>query len=258
MPNVFGWVYPSVVMGPRHRWLALPLLLAGIALVAQPVGATSAATTGQYIHGLANRLLLVAVPITLLVEGLLFYAIWRFSRNEEATPTRDRRRLEIGWTVATALILLFVGVSAYGVMAHPAVTPTQSDVTQALHAPGTVVINVTGSQWYWTFTYPQYNVTTQGSVEFPAGRQLVLRITSTDVIHSVFIPKMGIKKDAIPGKTNYELTTVSNASVGHQYVLFCAEYCGVGHSDMRATVNVVSPSQFHGWIRNQTASSSGA
>lgn len=246
-------------MGDPSRWLGAFVGVVALTLAATPVAAAGApSTTAQYIHGLADHLLWVAVPVTVLTEGILFYAIWRFRHTDEPTPTRERRRLEIGWTVATALILLFVGVSAYGVMAHPSVTPTHQDAVSAINGGNAVVINVTGSQWYWTFTYPQYNVTTRGSVVFPSRTQLVLRITSTDVIHSVFIPKLGIKKDAIPGQTNYELTTVSNDSVGKQYDLFCAEFCGVGHSNMRATVNVDTPQQFHQWIASKRQSAAGS
>jgi len=246
-------------MQRQHRWVGLVVGLAGLLLATEPVAAAGAAsTTAQFINGLADRLLWVAVPVTLLTEGVLFYAIWRFRRNDTPRPTQERRWLEISWTLATALILLFVGVSAYSVMAHPSVTPTRADAVQTAQGNDAVVVNVTGSQWYWTFEYQGENVTTQGTLELPANRPVVMRITSSDVIHSVFIPKLGIKKDAIPGQTNYVVTTIENGSVGQQYVLFCAEYCGRGHSDMTATVNVFTPAQYQQWLASQRAGGSGS
>jgi len=244
-----------------------PALLAGVGLVlvaTGPAAARPATDTARFIYGLSDTLLLVAVPVTLFVEGVLFYAIWRYRRNDEPTPTRENRRLEVGWTVATAVILVFVGLSAYSVMAHPSVTTTPTEAERLMQGGDPVVVNVTGAQWFWTFDYAGQNVTTQTALVLPAGRPIVLRITSTDVIHSVFVPGLGIKKDAIPGRTNYQVTTIVNDSVGRSYQLFCVEFCGTGLSDMLAAVNAVSPSDFQPWLANQrsggntTASGGGA
>lgn len=237
----------------RHRrTAAVVLACTGFVLLATGVVAARPPTDGgRLIHQLADRLLYVAIPVTLVTEGFLLYAIWRFRKNDEPTPTRENRRLEITWTVATGVVLLFVGLSAYAVMVHPAVTTTPAEARQVMGSGDPVVVNVTGAQWFWTFEYPGENVSTQDAMVLPAGRQIVMRISSTDVVHSLFVPGLGIKKDAFPGQENYQRTTISSAGVGKSYPVYCTEYCGTGHSDMRATVDVVSTGRFEQWLANQ-------
>jgi len=98
-------------------------------------------------------------PITLLVEGILIYTVWKFRNSDEAKPTKENRRLEITWTVATAVVLLFVGVAAYGVMGQTAVTATQADAEAAIAQDDTVVVDTIGVQWYWKYSYPEEDLT---------------------------------------------------------------------------------------------------
>lgn len=237
---------------PSRRAVLTSLGSLGLVVLASGLAAAQPPTnTAQHIYALSDHLLYVAVPVTLLTEAVLFYAIWRFRDTDEPQPTQENLRLEISWTIATAVILLFVGLSAYVVMANPSVTTTPSESQQVVNSGDPVVVNVTGAQWFWTFEYPGENVTTQGSMVLPAGRPIVFRIQSADVIHSFFVPDLGLKRDAIPGQTNYLRTTVSTDSVGQSYSLYCAEYCGSGHSDMRSTVKIVSPSQYQQWLASQ-------
>lgn len=235
------------------------ILLAGVglALATTPIAAAQQpSVTARLIQELSNRLLTVALPVTLLTEGFLFYAIWKFRKKDTPSPTADNRRLEISWTIATAVILTFVGITAYSVMGQPYVTPTENTVEQRIQTGNPVVVNVTGKQWLWTFHYPQHNVTTQNMMVLPANRPIVLRITSSDVVHSVHIPKLGLKRDAVPGQTTYIVTKLTPTAVGNTYTLFCTEYCGRAHSNMLADVRVVSQEQYQNWLAKQGGSSS--
>jgi cytochrome c oxidase subunit 2 len=229
----------------------------GLALVTTPVAAAQQpSVTARLIQELSNRLLIVALPVTLLTEGFLFYAIWKFRSNDVPTPTVENRRLEVSWTIATAVILAFVGISAYSVMGQPFVSPTENTVEQRMQTGNPVVVNVTGEQWLWTFHYPQHNITTQNMMMLPANRPIVLRITSSDVIHSVHIPKLGLKRDAVPGQTTYIETKLNSSAVGNTYTLYCAEYCGRAHSNMLADVQVVSQKKYQSWLKKQGGSKS--
>lgn len=232
-------------------------ILAGVVLLvgAGTVAADPLTNSAETIAGLSNVLLAIAIPITLLVEGLLGYAIWTFSRSESATPTEENRRLEIAWTAATAVVLLVVGVLAYSALGAPSVTATQASVEETIESGNPAVVNVTAYQWGWTFDYPEHNVSTSDQLTLPANRTVVMRIESDDVVHSVHVPALGLKKDAIPGRTNYIQTTIRPAAVRDEpYVLYCAEFCGAGHSEMLADLQVVSASDYDDWLANQTAS----
>lgn len=236
----------------RINQLALGLGFAvfGVSIVASPVAAAGAdSTTEALIQSLNRQLLYIALPITILVEGILIYTVWRFRNNDDPKPTRENRRLEITWTVATAIILLFVGVASYQVLAQPAVTATPQ-VTDSDQGNATEVI-VTGQQFSWTFEYPEENVTSQGTLVIPANQTVSLNITSNDVIHSVHIPELGLKQDAVPGQYNRLRTTPTSQGT---YQLYCAEYCGVGHSQMTATVKVVSYNEYQQWLEEQKQS----
>lgn len=205
-------------------------------------------TTEQVIRTLNRNLILVATVIAIIVEGVLAVAIWRSWRRADAKPTGENRRLELGWTIATAVVLLYVGTVGFQAMASPAVTTT-STVDERGEA---LEVEVVGQQWFWTFHYPEQNVTSDVLV-LPTDRRVVLEVTSRDVIHSMHVPGLGLKKDAMPGQWNAIRTELTERG---SYRFYCAEFCGVNHSDMTTQVHVVSSAQFQSWLAEQRNGSS--
>lgn len=219
-----------------------------VALLSTPAAAQSSTSAGL-INDLNLKLLYIAVPITLIVELILLYTVVRFRNNEEPVPTQENRRLEITWTVATAVILLFVGVASYGVLASPAVTLQES----APVAPdeGDVLVHAEAYQWGWTMSYPEENVTlegTQPTIVVPKGQEVYFTITSRDVIHGFAVPELGLKQDAIPNQENTIKTTPLETGT---YQGYCTEYCGVSHSQMYFTVKVVPQDQYQQFIEER-------
>lgn len=210
-------------------------------------------TTARLTTGLNQQLLVVAVPIAILVEGALIYAVWRFRNNDDPKPTPENRKLELAWTVATGLVLVFVGVSSYHVLAQPAVTATADPGS----ATNTVRIDVTGHQWYWGVEYPGENVSIERAdrIVLPVDRPIRIELTSGDVIHSFHAPRLGLKQDAIPGETNVLTTKITRTG---EYRLYCAEYCGQGHAYMQSTIEVVSAAEYRDWLAQQNNASSSA
>jgi cytochrome c oxidase subunit 2 len=232
--------------------------LFGAALLALAVEPAAAAqiqdsTTESLIWGLNMNLLYVAIPITVLVEGILIYTVWRFRNQEEALPTQENRRLEVTWTIATAIILLFVGVASYQVMASPYVTAEAGDQA-ALQEQDTELITVEAQRYGWTFYYNESSwdgdaeVTTRTNLKIPADQDVSLRITSADWLHAFHVPGLGLKSDAFPGQYNNIRTSVDNTGT---YQLYCAEYCGSGHSQMLGTVEVVPQDEYEDWLAEQ-------
>ncbi|GAA0208634.1 cytochrome c oxidase subunit II [Halobaculum roseum] len=251
----------------RTRLGSLLVGLAGLMLFATPVAA-QASTTAELINGLNEDLLYVALPITLLVEVILIYTVLKFKDNDEPAPTRENRRLEITWTVATAIILLFVGVASYGVLANPDVTytggPEEIDA-----ADGDVHVEAVAYQWNWRMNYQTSNISelTASDIDtsvvpqaegvegpvivVPEGQDLFFTTASDDVIHGFSVPALGLKQDAVPGQ---EITIKTVAQETGTYQGYCTEYCGVAHSNMYFTVIVVDQGTYDEFVDNQTGS----
>ena len=110
-----------------------------------------------------------------------------------------------------------------------------------------------GQQYLWRYDYPAVRgqqVFSYYDMYVPVGTTVTLKITSSDVAHSWWIPKLGGKADAIPGHTNSTWFRINRPGI---YTGECAELCGEGHADMRARVIAVPPAQFQAWLARQAA-----
>ena len=243
--------------------------LAFVALFVSAVDPVAAQSINKaLIRNLNRQLLYVAVPLAILVETVLFYAVWRHKDNENPTPTRENRSLEITWTIATAIILLFVGFASYNVLANPYISPSYGNQEVAganvsnpylqgaivPDDPDAVVVEVIGYQWGWEFVYPEENVTTNNVSVLPANKDVYFHLTAREVIHSFHAPELGLKQDLIPGQTNTIRTNVTKTG---QYRVYCSEYCGAGHSRMYANLTVVSEQRYRDWLAKQRAAQNG-
>jgi cytochrome c oxidase subunit 2 len=229
------------------------LVLVGFAVLsalATPAAAQS--VNRSAIDELNTQLLYVALPLTLFVEVTLVYAIYRFRDNDDPSPTTDDPALEVTWTAVTAIILVFVGVTGYFVMINPYITPAvaESDAGPEGAAAGEeLVVEVVAYQWGWEFTYPD-GVTTTNRLAIPVDRDVRFELETRDVIHSLYVPGLGVKQDIIPGQ---EAVARTHATETGSYRLYCAELCGSGHARMHGTVLVMTESGYEGWLANRSA-----
>ena len=258
-------------MKRRHIGWGVVLFLL-LSLAVEPVAAQS--VNEELISELNSKLLYVAFPIAVFVEGILIYTVWKYRNNDDPKPTEENRRLEITWTIATAVILLFVGVAAYQVMASPYIALTtgpgagagaagfadpgsgeaQSPMNLSTNNSGAIApaeanavqIEVVTFQWGWEFHYPN-GKTSSTELVVPTDRPVYLHVTSRDVIHAVHVPTLGLKQDAIPGQYNTIKTKVTEPG---QHQLYCAEYCGAGHSGMLAEMRSVSSGQYQQFLQD--------
>ncbi|MGA9839979.1 MAG: cytochrome c oxidase subunit II [Thermoplasmata archaeon] len=148
-------------------------------------------------------------------------------------------RYEVAWTLA--IVVLLAGVAAYST-----VLLYQLD---ALPADPTEYVNVTGHQWYWEFCYSNescfnssYDASTNtvsgGELWAPPGAEVQINVTGADVVHSFNIPQLGVRIDAIPGRTNDFAFAVPNVAAGTQYLIQCTEFCGEFHGTMRSFLGI--------------------
>ncbi len=110
-------------------------------------------------------------------------------------------------------------------------------------SPDIVII---AHQWWWEMQYPEYNFTTANELHIPVRQNLLMRVESADVIHDWWVPALGRKIDAIPGRSNY---TWIDASEPGEYNGACSEYCGTQHAGMRILVIAQLKEEFDRWVK---------
>jgi cytochrome c oxidase subunit 2 len=198
-------------------------------------------TTYWFIFGFAAAIFLI-VEIALVVFIVRFRSRGR-GREVEGPQVRGHVRLELLWTAVPVLMLAAIAVFVFYKL------PGINDVPAAGAAGSELRIGVEGRQFYWQFTYPN-GVVAIDHMRVPVGRPVRLEVTSPldDVIHSWWVPALGGKVDAIPGHPNH---TWFEATKPGTYTGQCAEFCGIQHAAMRATVEAVPADEFDGWLADQ-------
>lgn len=180
-----------------------------------------AGPSASLVAGLWWAMLIGAGMITGFVLILLAVA-WR---RPGGTGT-DERVWTLGLGVGFVMSVL-VALVGYGFWVGERILPRED---------GTVRVKAEARQWGWVFTQPGPDgepLLTHDVLYVPAGVPFDIEITATDVIHSFWVPRLGGKMDAVPGRTNVARLT---ADVAGEHEGLCAEFCGVGHSFMRFTV----------------------
>lgn len=187
----------------------------------------------EYIFGF-SFVLLVGILATMVV----FVLKYNRKTHPHPEPTPDSNLwLETAWAVVPSLIALsmfWVGWKGY---------TTLVDVP-----PGAMVVQVTGRQWSWSFSYA--NGKTSDKLYVPVNQAVKLELSSPDVVHSFFVPAFDIKKDVVPGMTTYEWFRAPKEG---SYDALCTQYCGVGHSGMTTKVVVLSSDKFQQWYQQQSS-----
>jgi cytochrome c oxidase subunit 2 len=183
-------------------------------------------------------LLAVAVPLAIFV---IRYRSRGRDRTVEGPQIHGSTRLEIAWTLVPVVILLFV--VAFTFYKLPGIT--LEDEAQA----GDLRIRVEGRQFYWQYRYPNGVIAIDRLVA-PQGRLVLLEITApeNDVNHSYWVPGVGGKFDAIPGRTT---ETGFQADEVGLYEGQCAEFCGIQHTEMLAEIEVKPAEEFDSWLEEQ-------
>lgn len=191
-------------------------------------------------------ILAITGAVFVLVETALVLFIIRFRRRRrpptaEGPQVRGNTRLELAWTVVPVLLLAAIAGFVFAKLPDIESTP-QAQAGEPLH------ITVEGRQYYWLFRYPDGQVAIDRMV-VPVGRVVTLDVVSPDVVHSWWVPALGGKIDAIPGRTN---TTWFRATRTGVYRGQCAELCGIEHARMLARVQVVGERAYRAFLAAHT------
>ena len=236
--------------------MALPAMAA--APVPWGIGMQPAASPVKHlIENLHNLLLVIITIITLFVLGLLAYVIWRFDAKKNPAPSRTSHNtiLEVAWTVIPVLILVVIAIPSFRLVYFQ---------DRAQNADMT--IKVTARQWYWHYSYPdaadlnfdsrllpreelkpgqRWLLEVDNELVVPAGKNIRVLTTSDDVIHSWFIPSLGVQRYGIQGRT---IETWFMAERPGTYYGQCNQICGTQHAYMPIVVRAVPEAEFTAWL----------
>ncbi len=180
-----------------------------------------------YIFGFSLLLLLGITVVTI-------YFVIKYRRSKNPEPTSDCHGnwlLETIWTVLPLIIVMTM--FWYGWTNYVGLTEVPKDAME---------VKAIGRMWSWQFVYPDGRKETKLYV--PVGKPVKVMLTSTDVIHSFFVPAFRIKKDMVPGMDTY---VWFKATEPGSYDVQCTEYCGVGHADMLTTIEVLPETDYTQW-----------
>lgn len=188
----------------------------------------------------------VAAAVLLAVS-----VIWLLAMSRRAAYFGDQsRRISRRWIVGGGMVLPVVSISAllvFGSSAGMHQLPLPGLLTRnAENARDPLRIDAIGHQWWWELRYSEGDVRLRNELRIPVGRPVDIHTSSVDVIHSFWVPRLGGKLDAIPGRTQVVRLQADQAGV---YRGQCAEFCGTGHAHMVMTVQAMEAAEFEQWLR---------
>ncbi|MDH3281238.1 MAG: cytochrome c oxidase subunit II, partial [Gammaproteobacteria bacterium] len=259
-----------MLMSTQRRWLTA---LSGAGLTATSMDALAewglnlpapASPIAAEILNLHNLIMLICLIIFIVVFSFMFYSVYahRKSKGYKAAQFHESTTVEIVWTIIPFLILVGMAIPSTATLIRMEDT-TEADLT----------VKITGYQWKWGYEYMGHDVSFYSSLATPAdqvlnrapkGEHYLLEVnqalvlptnkkvrflvTASDVIHAWWVPKLGVKKDAIPGYINEMWTYINEPGV---YRGQCAELCGKDHGFMPIVVEAKSPEDFEAWLEEQ-------
>lgn len=236
----------SITPALRRGWLPLVAVLLVAACVSNYSQSSLRPDTDftSMLDGVFFTTVKWAVLVFVLVEGALLFAIFKFRGKEtdpEPAQTHGNTTVEVVWTIIPAVILAIIAV------------PTINAIFKTYQRPkNTVRVEVIGHQWWWEFRYPDLKVVTANELHVPAGKEVSLYMTSGDVIHSFWLPRLAGKRDVFPKRFNTLWFTAPDTGT---YTGQCAEFCGEEHGRMAFRVKVDTPDSFATWVQNEQVGS---
>jgi len=177
----------------------------------------------------------ISVVLLLIVTTVMITFVIKYNKKRHPVADKDihgHTLLEIVWTLiptALALMMFFSGYSGFKLMRN-----VPSDA---------YIIKVTGRQWQWSYEYP--NGKKYDTMYVPVNQSVKLELHSNDVNHSFYIPQLRIKEDVVPGRTNYMWFKTNETG---EYIVECAEYCGLSHAYMLSKIIAVPQNEFDKWV----------
>ena len=218
----------------------------------------SASPVMDQIEAFHVELFWIMLFVCIFVAALLAYVVWKFRASANPVPSKVHHNtiLEVAWTVIPVIILVIIAIPSFKLLYFEAVIPTP-DVT----------IRAIGKQWFWTYEYPGKGgfsfdslhlddaadkaagkprlLGVDNPVYVPVNKVIAIDTVGADVIHSWAMPQMGVKMDAVPGRTNHTWFKATKTGI---YYGQCSELCGASHAFMPIELHVVSQAEYDAWL----------
>ncbi|WP_227376963.1 cytochrome c oxidase subunit II [Haladaptatus halobius] len=214
-------------------------------------------TRAEVFQQIFDVFLVLGVLVGVVVIGYMVYTAYKYrdgNGSREFTPptlgelpsgSEGGQKLAYSFSLS-AIIVISLVLWTYGTLLYVEGDP-------AAENPDALEVEVVGSQFSWTFVYP--NGHESDTLRVPQGKEVKLTVTSTDVFHTFGVPELRVKTDAIPGQ---QTDTWFIGDETGTYEARCFELCGAGHSYMTAEVVVMEPSEYQAWYANTSNSTSNA
>lgn len=200
----------------------------------------SAVTTTEAVDAVFLLIFGVAALMLVGITAAIIFFVVKYNRRRNPSPLPSPNYnipLEAAWTVLPTIIVMVL--FWYGWSGYTTLRNVPADA---------LPVKAVGRQWSWSFEYASGR--TSDRLFVPAGRAVRIDLTSEDVLHNFYIPAFRVKIDAVPGMTTHLWFL---APAPGSYDVFCAEYCGLGHSAMITTVEAMTEHEFEEWLRGETA-----
>ncbi len=217
------------------------MALAGMVAATSVLGGKGSESTR--IGGVWWLMFGLSAAVYLVVGGFIIVAVVRGRHAAPRGPDarQDERFIWLGGLLMPLLVLAILAVVT--------VTTTRNLRSED---PNAVRIDIVGKRWWWDVRYPDEQVASANEVHVPVGRPVDISLTSTDVIHSFWVPELAGKVDMIPGQVNHLRFTTTKSGV---YRGECAEYCGISHANMSFVVIAEEPEDYSRWLARGASTS---
>jgi cytochrome c oxidase subunit 2 len=198
---------------------------------------------------LFSEMLIDITVLGLIFAAVALYFMVKYRRkqpDQEGTPIRLSKGAMLGWALIPTFLFMaddfFLALRGWDLWNDYRTVPRDR-----------YEIKLESRMWNWFFTYPN-GVETRDELRVPAGKPIVLRMTSSDTLHSLFLPDFRVKEDSMPGRITYLWFYPKKTG---EYVFVCAEYCGILHSNMKGKLIVMPEEEFFAWVEKQKATEGG-
>lgn len=211
-----------------------------VAAHAQKLMPTDATEIATQVNNLYVFLLISSFIASAIIIGGMIYFVWKYRRqtpNDKTPYISHNTTLEFIWSFIP--LVIFLGVFAWGWWLYHQMRAMPENALE---------IHVVGKQWAWEIQYKS-GVKTSNLIVAPINTDVKLIMTSSDVLHSFFVPSFRIKQDVIPGRYT---ALWFNANKLGEFHIFCTEYCGTQHSGMIGTLRVVTQEQYEQWLEDES------
>ena len=185
-----------------------------------------------------------SILLFIMMVGFGLFFVFQYRRSESNLVAKKQVthnvKLELVWTVIPLIIVMIIFAWGYRDYLKLVIPPVDSSE-----------ILIVGKKWLWEVEYPKEGIKLLNEVVVPVGKPVTLLMTSTDVLHSFYLPNFRIKRDLVPNR--YSKIWFHPEKVG-EYQVFCTEYCGDGHSTMLGVLRVLSQDDYDDWLKSGNSS----